>query len=162
MSGFWFRFVSPSPSPPFFDNLWSSFYTQPPFLVSRLPPPAAPLTWEKCFSLIFTSSSTSLRLWAASSWSLLSASSRLLRSSSNICRRACTSLSWERWDRGTKNRCREEGGERETGKYVNGRQILQNKAGDCQKTHRRIGVPIQGFVKSIPLVWECRGEALLM
>ncbi|TNN72516.1 hypothetical protein EYF80_017292 [Liparis tanakae] len=50
----------------------------------------------------------SLSLWVVSSWSLLSASSRLLRSSSNICRRACTSLSWERRERRKGNRWREE------------------------------------------------------
>lgn len=103
------RLSSPSPRPP-------------PSLPS---PPAAPLTWEKCFSLIFTSSSTSLCLWAVSSWSLLSASSRLRRSSSNICRRACASLSWERQERRWRNRWREDreekkqqcvgGGEMETG-----------------------------------------------
>lgn len=125
-----------------------------PLLLPRRPsPPAAPLTWEKCFSLIFTSTSTSLCLWAVSSRSLLSASSRLLRSSSNICRRACTSLSWERRERRQRNRWR---GERRKiavgggGQYVNLRQILQYKVNDCQKRLVRIQVPIQGFVKYIP------------
>lgn len=90
----------PTLQPP--HHLPSSFFFSPPS------PPAAPLTWEKCFSLIFTSSSTSLCLWAVSSWSLLSASSRLLRSSSNICRRVCTSLSWESRARRKTNRWRGE------------------------------------------------------
>lgn len=96
---------SPSPSLP----------PPSPSLLASLPsPPAAPLTWEKCFSLIFTSSSTSLSLWAVSSWSLLSASSRLRRSSSNICRRACASLSWERQETRRRNRWREDGGKKTT------------------------------------------------
>lgn len=36
------------------------------------------------------------------------------------------------------------------GEYVNDRQILQYKVGDCQKRHTRIQVPTQGFVKYIP------------
>lgn len=40
----------------------------------------------------------------------------------------------------------------ETGIYVNGGQILQYKADDCQMMHLRIQIPIQGFVKPIPLV----------
>lgn len=40
-------------------------------------------------------------------------------------------------------------GKRETGKYVNGRQILQNKAGDCQKTQENWS-PNPGFCKISP------------
>lgn len=144
-------------------SLVSHLSSPPPSLPASLPsPPAAPLTWEKCFSLIFTSSSTSLCLWVVSSWSLLSASSRLRRSSSNICRRACASLSWERQERRRRNRWSEDRGGKKNrvlvegklrrGQYVNFRQILQYKVNNCQKRHMRIKVPMQGFVKSIPQV----------
>lgn len=155
-------FISSSP-PPLYSSSWLTSlifpYPQPPFIVSRLLLPLLPLLHWPGRSVSLSSSPPPPPASACGP-SRREASSRPPpascapppTSAAEPAPPSPGSVGGEEKGEQMERRAEKRTGAKGSGGYVNGRQILQYKVSDYQRRLGRTRVPIQGFVKYIPMV----------